>query len=318
MYDFNRCTGLLSNERWWHIPLYGIAGISISPNGRYLYATDVYYLWQYDLYADDIEASRMTVAEWDGYVEPNWFETYFGMMAPAPDGRIYIIPPTGGSMVMHVIDRPNERGEACRVMQHHIKLPTWNARTLPNFPNFRLGPLDGSFCDTLGIDNMPVARFRHEAEENDLSTIRFTDLSYYGPEIWEWDFGDGATAGGADQLHEYTATGTYTVCLTVSNTNASHTSCQQVYAEVASAVSSPHTSLPLRVFPNPFENDLTFGLSRHEIIDISLTDLHGKTVLHVDMTCPCTISLSHLDAGVYFWSVTRADGKIESGKVVKA
>lgn len=317
VYDFDRCAGLLSNERWLRIPHYSIGGVAISPNSRYLYATDAYSLWQYDLYAEDIAASQMTVAEFDGYVEPNWFPTYFGMMAPGPDGRIYIIPPTGGSMVMHVIDQPDERGEACRVLQHHIKLPTWNARTLPNFPNFRLGPVDGSACDTLGVDNLPVARFRHEAEEDDLATIRFTDLSYYAPEVWEWDFGDGTIASGAHQLHRYTVTGTYTVCLTVSNANASHTSCQEVYAEVVSASGSVLPIKPLSVYPNPFDDHLTFELPRHEIIGIHITDLHGKAVFDVEMTCPCTISLRHLPAGVYFWNVTRRDGRVESGKVVR-
>src|SRR5690606_2328050 len=79
IYDFDRCTGLLSNHRWWTVPSYGICGAAASPNGRYLYVTTALELLQYDLLVEDIEASEMVVAEYDGYVEPGWFGTYFGM-----------------------------------------------------------------------------------------------------------------------------------------------------------------------------------------------------------------------------------------------
>ena len=37
------------------------------------------------------------------------------------------------------------------VEQQGIPLPTPNAFSLPNFPNYRLGPLEGSPCDTLTL-----------------------------------------------------------------------------------------------------------------------------------------------------------------------
>jgi PAS domain S-box-containing protein len=43
---------------------------------------------------------------------------------------------------VHIIDRPNERGKAAKLLQHHITLQTSNARSVQNFPNYRLGPID--------------------------------------------------------------------------------------------------------------------------------------------------------------------------------
>ncbi len=50
---------------------------------------------------------------------------------------------------LHVINHPDLPGEACDVQQHSIELPTYNLFSLPNFPNYRLGPLAGSPCDTI-------------------------------------------------------------------------------------------------------------------------------------------------------------------------
>jgi beta propeller repeat protein len=49
------------------------------------------------------------------------------------------------------------------------------------------------------------------------ATITFTDLSAGVPTAWLWDFGDGATSTEQNASHTYTAIGTYTVNLTVTN-----------------------------------------------------------------------------------------------------
>ena len=60
-------------------------------------------------------------------------------------------------------------------------------------PNYRLGPLNSSPCDTLGINNVPVANFRIDDSLN-LFSRYFYDLSYHEPAEWLWDFGDGTTS----------------------------------------------------------------------------------------------------------------------------
>ncbi|MBP9136999.1 MAG: T9SS type A sorting domain-containing protein, partial [Flavobacteriales bacterium] len=43
---------------------------------------------------------------------------------------------------------------ACDFQQHAIELPTYNFNSLPNHPNYHLGPIDGSVCDSLGINTL--------------------------------------------------------------------------------------------------------------------------------------------------------------------
>ncbi len=316
IYDFDRCTGLLSNHRWWVQANYGIGGAVASPNGEYLYTTDANHIWQWDLDEIDIKNSGIIVATYDGYVEPNWFPTYFALMDLGADGRIYIVPPTGGSMIMHTIERPNERGEACKVIQHKIKLPTWNARTIPFTPDFNMGPIDGSSCDTLGIDNHPVAKFRYETETPDLSTLYFTDLSFHSPTEWSWDFGDGNIDIGENATHTYEHTGTYNVCLTVSNSVDSNTSCKDVFAEVPSGTDNTTINSNLDVFPNPFTDYIKVGHSFSGPFDISLFDIDGRKILHVNMTCPCTIVTNFLSPGVYFYEISK-DSVRKTGRLIK-
>ncbi|MEO8590451.1 MAG: hypothetical protein ABI432_13835, partial [Flavobacteriales bacterium] len=69
----------------------------------------------------------------------------------APDGKIYIS--TGnGTQHLHVIHTPDEPGLACNMEQHGIALPRYFSNSLPNHPNYHLGPVDGSVCDSLGIN----------------------------------------------------------------------------------------------------------------------------------------------------------------------
>ena len=69
---------------------------------------------------------------------------------------IYINTGTCGSDYLHVIEYPDLKGKACNVKQHAIKLNIVNAFTAPNFPNYRLGPLKGSPCDTLHVANKDI------------------------------------------------------------------------------------------------------------------------------------------------------------------
>ena len=153
IYDFDRCTGSLSNPvQTILIDSAYAGGAAISPNSRFLYVSSYNYIYQYDLEADDILATKDTVAIYDGYLEDvgPFFQlpTHFSLMQLAPNGKIYVNSPAS-IKVLHVINAPNEQGEACDIAQHSVRLPTYNAFSLPNFPNYRLGPAEGITCDSL-------------------------------------------------------------------------------------------------------------------------------------------------------------------------
>lgn len=149
-FNFDRCSGsltLTNNIEYFPDSLCWI-GCSISPNSRFAYLSHGDYIFQFDLQATNIAASKDTVAINDGYADPNPpFYTQFVLQQLAPDGKIYINH-GNGTMSLHVIDQPDSAGLACNVLQHAVPLPRFNV-TLPNFPNYNLGRLVGSPCDTV-------------------------------------------------------------------------------------------------------------------------------------------------------------------------
>ncbi len=67
--------------------------------------------------------------------------------------------------VLHVIEKPDLKGLACEVNQHGVQLPTYNAFSLPHFPNYRLEALEGSPCDTLEEMNTSIYEKRGNQEQ---------------------------------------------------------------------------------------------------------------------------------------------------------
>lgn len=80
--------------------------------------------------------------------------------------------------------------------------------------------------DTLRRNNYvhikpPIARFTPTFNCADPFTFTFTDQSI-APLTWAWTFGDGNTSSSPSPVHTYTAQGSYTVQLTVTNGTCSH------------------------------------------------------------------------------------------------
>ncbi|MFN8298618.1 MAG: T9SS type A sorting domain-containing protein [Chitinophagales bacterium] len=150
IFDFDRCEGLLTNVLHIATPglfdsSYYFGGLCFSPSGRFLYLGATAYVFQYDTWAIDVAGSVDTVAVYDGAMNP--FGSYFITMQMGPDGKIYESCGNAEN-VYHIIERPDEKGDSCLFIQHGIHLPTYSCG-VPNFPNYRLGALAGSPCDTL-------------------------------------------------------------------------------------------------------------------------------------------------------------------------
>lgn len=221
VFDFDRCTGELSNYRnLWTADSIFAPGLSISPNSRYLYVGRQLSIDQYDLQAADIAASKQTVAVYDGFIDPLFPQfgyTTFFLQQLASDKKIYICTPNG-TRFLHVIDQPDSAGIACNVLQHSVQLPTFNQSSIPNLPNFRLGPIDGSMCDTLGINiitgieippkqtaefaiwpNPTSTYFNYKLDNQNFDqeyTLHLSDIS--GHRLKEWRFSGRQTLGHYD------------------------------------------------------------------------------------------------------------------------
>jgi len=321
LYSFDRCSGDFNRIATINNPEAGFfTGVSFSPSEQYLYADDNSHLWQWDLKAQDIAASQTLVDTFDGFIQPGWFGMYFGPLIEASDGRIYIVPPAGSSEFMHVIDRPDLPAAECRFKQHYINLTKPNGRSAPNLPNYRLGPIDGSPCDTLGLNNLPIARWRREPDQSGFPQfIRFTDLSYFDPHMWHWDFGDGSASNTPSPLHTFEP-GLYKVCLTVSNDYASDSTCQWIEILPTSVQEVENKNTPdISILPNPFTDQLIIesesGTFRSA--EIQLYDIHGRIVFNHELLIPSKIFLPDFPPGVYLCTIKDDDGSVRSVKLMK-
>lgn len=322
--DFDRASGMLINPQLRLMPSHENVlsnGLEFSPDGNLLYITTGLSVRQYDLTADDIYGSMQIVAEHNGInncsISAGNELKWFGQMQLAPDNQIYISLGVQCNDV-HIIRHPDVRGVGCEVEQNAIILPTFVFGTIPNVNNYRLGPLDGSAADTLGIDNHPVSRYWYEQDSLDFLSVQFWDVSYFRPEEWLWDFGDGNASSERQPEHIFAEKGVYEVCLTVSNENSENRSCQTLHLGTSSTVDSENISLT--AYPNPTEGHTRFLLSGYLPQDgrLSLYDLSGQRVLSQRIRTGATVvDLSGLDLGTYVYEL-RDGGEVRgSGKIVR-
>lgn len=184
IFDFDRCSGELSNARYMPLPVLVDSGwiglgVAISSNSRFLYLSATTQLYQFDLSGSDIFSTIDTIGFYDGYVDP--FPSVFDMAQIGPDGKIYI---NGGNSVAdyHVINNPDSGGSSCQFEQHSLHLPSIGFG-LPTFPNYRLGALAGSTCDTLppipsnvqGLNEQILKIFPNPANDYAIIDYGFTD-----------------------------------------------------------------------------------------------------------------------------------------------
>ena len=310
-YDFDRCTVVISDPNVVQLPETTLGGgQAFSSNGRFFYIASSVFILQLDLWASDIEASLDTVAIYDGFVDPSTsgLATRFFAMQNGPDGRIYINT-TNATKYLHYIQYPNKKGDSCQVVQHGIELPFFNIFTSPHFPNYRLGPLDGSPCDTLGLDNHPLAGFRHAVDSSNSLRVIFTDNSFYQPTDWLWDLGDGSTSSLKDPLHKYDSPGTYLVCLTVSNQYDSDTFCREVTVDAPNATNESITQAPaVKVWPNPARSGVVVELPQPSPrpVRLFLYDALGREVYRMRSRAgdrQLFFDVSGWAGGVYFGQV---------------
>ncbi len=149
--NFDRCTGNIYNDTAIQLTFGNyLWGTAFSASGNNLYACSSSKVFQIN--TDSLTVD--TVAYYDGYISPpgqTCCATSFWNMYLAANGKIYI---TSGSSVQHIheMNYPDSAGTACDLQQHAVDLTAYrHGRAVPNHPNYNLGPLVGSVCDTLGV-----------------------------------------------------------------------------------------------------------------------------------------------------------------------
>ena len=208
----------------------------------------------------------------------------------------------------------------CDQMWQGIQLLAFNAFTLPNLPWYRLGPEDDSNCDTLGLDNLPMAHFCFDPDPNDSLNIIFTDLSAYEPEQWQWDFGDGnGSSIDKDNVYRYTDNGKYEVCLEVANTYGSDRTCQIVDLDQLTSANEVFTK-DFQLYPNPFSNHITIDwTSSTKNAELRIVDVLGRPIYQSRHPFSQTaIETTQWAPGIYFYQLSENGVLLKAGKLLKS
>jgi len=254
------------------------------------------------LEAPNIAASADTVVTWTGPYPK------FARINLMMDGKIYIMP-FSWTHYGHYIQYPNRKGAACEVVLGGVYFPIENFATTPHFPNYRLGPLEDSACDTLGLLNHPLAWWRSDKDTTALHLV-FTDNSSYNPETWHWDFGDGQVSSDTSPVHLYSQTGTYLVCLTVCNTNGCDTMCRGVNIETIGTEEPQYYEPIWTLYPNPAWDYLNIHFEYTGTKScFSLVNVLGQTVLSQNIAgLESSVALSGVKPGLYLGVLTMQIG----------
>jgi PKD repeat protein len=336
--DFDRCSGLVTNFNFQvhATPLFYTTQFAFSPNSRFMYIPSINYLAQFDLQAANIEASKEIVAQtsWETVVNYVGYFTqdttrreynFYLACELAMDGKIYA---TGNITTKTTyVSNPNKKGTACHVIPFGASTRA-SLRATANHPYFRLGPIDGSQCDSLGLDNKPLADFWWSIDPDSTGNklfVEFIDNSSYEPAAWRWWFQDGTGQISTDTntVHIFPGPGIYEVCMEVCNQNACDTICKLVPIGQTSAVAEiERATASTRVFPNPAETGfvtIEYQLKAHAI-DINIWNENGLPVaeqsLPKENIGQILLDVSPLPSGMYFYRMRDEEGGLVSGKVL--
>ena len=197
LFDFNNGTGVVSNPVNLVIGKPKTFGVAWSPNSEKLYINSEYDIYQFDVTAADVPASKVNVF--------SDIDRQLRGMQLAYDGKIYV------SRFSHnridVINNPNLKGVACDVQKNAFALA--DDFTKACFPNFIQSYFDEKQKPQIIVDKYCTD-----------SILNFKLNSYIGVDSTRWNFGDPASgfdnsSGLNEPQHIFQSTGFYNITLLV-------------------------------------------------------------------------------------------------------
>jgi hypothetical protein len=131
-----------------------------------------------------------------------------------------------------------------------------------------------------------------------------------------WSFGDGATSTAANPVHSYTASGTYSACVTIYTDCGSATQCNNIVVAIPSGVAA-HSLQDAAVYPNPASNEITIvGVTRRA--NYRLLNISGISVQQGYLEPGInTLNLDGLIPGIYILERSAETGERSMTQIVK-
>jgi PKD repeat protein len=166
------------------------------------------------------------------------------------------------------------------------------------------------------LNDLPNAGFT--ANHTSL-TLNFTP-NISGMPTYSWDFGDGNTSFDENPSNTFASEATYTISLLVIDNNGCENTSNQNIEVLATNTNNVFNSQNIHLYPNPTKNFINIDLDQNiSKINISITDLYGKTVFNQDFENMSNekINLEGFANGIYTLRITDAELNSFNYKVIK-
>lgn len=191
--------------------------------------------------------------------------------------------------------------------------------TALNTGNFTVTVKDGYGCSATATANVvvyPVPDAAFTSTQVSAFNYAFTPADTNNT-TYAWQFGDGGSSNLQAPQHTYADTGSYTVLLTVTDTNGCNASLNNtIHVSVASGIADNYAG-GIKIYPNPFHDYFEIQLSDlNQTATIQVKDITGRVVAHEKINASTArIETANLNAGVYFVEVQHANGITNMFKV---
>lgn len=146
--------------------------------------------------------------------------------------------------------------------------------------------------------------------------VDFTDYSIGDIFTWDWDFGDGDTAGVQNPSHEYTTPGSYTVSLTITGPAGSSTETKADYILIPVGMENNETEV-MMIYPNPVTDFLNIRFPDDTKRKVILQTIDGKNLFgKITSGVIERVDMSEFDPGIYTL-IIETNGESTKTKVIK-
>ncbi len=182
----------------------------------------------------------------------------------------------------------------------YVSLTDPDGNELFNFDGGSFGSEEEENFGVLTIE-APAAIFT--LEDTGAGTIVLENQSTGGGLSYSWDFGDGNTSDETSPTYTYAEDGTYTVCLTVTNSSGSSTECEEITISLVSV--EAFESRPLNLFPNPAEDMIQLNMNLADLNNLQVFNTKGQEMqVRINTS---RIDISNLSSGIYVLVLTDRD-----------
>lgn len=150
------------------------------------------------------------------------------------------------------------------------------------------------------VANFSIAYFKSDSNNVNKNRVEFTNLSS-DSSASVWLFGDDKNSSVTDRNTQftYTKSGTYQAKLIVTNNLNCKDSIIKQITITNTSLNDLARKIAVKVYPNPFANQVTIDLENENSGQLTVLDINGKTIETLGLTKNQTLDLSHLAKGIY-------------------